>query len=92
MRTYLMYAEYMEITATNFRKDLFHVLDLAVRGESVEITYKGVKLQLVSASGSKLSRAVRRPTLLVEPGSIVESDAELMTSLRKTWEKDDKTL
>ncbi len=42
--------------------------------------------------GSKLGRAVRRHALLVPPGSIVESDAALMTELEAQWRRDDETL
>jgi prevent-host-death family protein len=83
----------MELKATEFRKDLFKVLDSALHGEPVEISYKGSKLRLVPPSGgSKLSAAVRRHALLVEPRSIVESDLDLMSDLEKQWAHDDNTL
>ena len=82
-----------ELTATNFRKHLFEVLERALQGEAVEITYKGSKLRLTPTQNtSKLARAVRRATLLVDFESIVESDAELMAELEKGWRKDDETL
>ncbi len=89
-----MYTKYMsEITATNFRKNLFEVLDQALQGEVVEITYKGSKLRLApTQSTSKLARGVRRPTLLVDFESIIESDPELMAELEKGWRKDDEEL
>jgi prevent-host-death family protein len=82
-----------ELTATNFRKHLFEVLDQAVRGEVVEITYKGSKLRLAPTQNtSKLARAGRRPTLLEDFESIVESDPELMEKLEQRWHRDDKDL
>jgi hypothetical protein len=44
------------------------------------------------SAGSKLSRAVRRHALLVDPQSIVESDSALMADLERQWKQDDKTL
>jgi antitoxin (DNA-binding transcriptional repressor) of toxin-antitoxin stability system len=83
----------MGLTATDLRKNLFHVLDRALKGEPVEVVYKGSKLRLTPMpGGSKLSRAVRRHALLVPPDSIVESDAELIAELEKKWKRDDKTL
>ena len=83
----------MELNATDFRKNLFQVLDRALQGEPVEIIYKGSRLRLDSPPGkSKLARAVRRHALLVEPQSIVESDAALMADLERSWEEDDKAL
>lgn len=88
-----MYAIVVEITATNLRKNLFKVLDRALHGESVEITYKGSKLRLTAPQGgSKLAGAVRRHALRVDPQSIVESDGSLMADLQKRWKRDDKTL
>jgi prevent-host-death family protein len=81
------------MNATDFRKHLFQVLDRTLQGESVEITYKGAKIRLTSPEGgSKLARAVRRNSLLVDPQSIVESDTELMAELEKGWRRDDKNL
>jgi hypothetical protein len=81
------------MTATVMRKNLFQVLDRAIQGETVEIVYKGSKVRVTSpASGSKLARAVRRHALLVDPQSIVESDAGLMADLERQWKQDDKDL
>ena len=88
-----MYDMGMELKATDFRSNLFQTLDRALRGEVVEIVYKGSKLRLTPPSeGSKLARAVRRHALLVEPQSIVESDTALMTELEKGWQEDDQSL
>jgi hypothetical protein len=88
-----MYTLVVELTATNLRKDLFKVLDRALRGESVEIIYKGSRLRLSSPpAGSKLAGAVRRHALRVDPQSIVESDATLMRDLEKRWKRDDRAL
>lgn len=81
------------ITATNFRKHMFEVLERAVHGETVEITWKGSSLRLTHPQGgSKLARAVRRQALLVPPDAIVESDAGLMAELAKKWSEDDRAL
>lgn len=88
-----MYNNLMDLNATEFRKNLFQVLDRALQGEAVEITYKGAKLRLTPPPDqSKLARAVRRHALLVDPPSIVESDARLMADLEKGWKRDDKAL
>jgi antitoxin (DNA-binding transcriptional repressor) of toxin-antitoxin stability system len=72
----------VSLNATDFHKNLFQVLDRALQGEAVEITYKGSKLRLTaSPERSKLASAVRRHALLVDPQSIVESDASSMADL-----------
>jgi antitoxin (DNA-binding transcriptional repressor) of toxin-antitoxin stability system len=82
----------MKVTATDLRKNLFHNLDLVIRGEPVMITYKGVQLRLVAEGGSKLARAVRRNALRVDPDSIVSSDADLMSTLNSKWAGEDNHL
>lgn len=83
----------MELTATSFRKQLFQTLDQALQGEAVSITYRGQRLHLTpAATSSKLSRAVQRPIILVDPNALVESDHELMQELEARWSEDDKAL
>ncbi len=90
----MMYTRSMsELTATNLRKHLFEALDKAIQGEAVEITYKGSKLRLAATQNtSKLARAVRRPTLLVDFESIVGSDPELIEEMEQRWRRNDKNL
>jgi antitoxin (DNA-binding transcriptional repressor) of toxin-antitoxin stability system len=79
----------MKITATEFRKKLFPLLERAIRGETVEILYKGATVKLVpSAPCSKLARAKRQHALRVDADSIVASDAGLMAELEAGWGKD----
>ena len=83
----------MELKATEFRKNLFQVLDFALQGRPVEIVYKGSKLRLApSASQSRISRMVHREGLLVDPHSIVESDPALMAEFETLWARNDKLL
>lgn len=83
----------MDLKATEFRKHLFQVLDSALRGETVEICYKGSKLRLSAPpAGDRLSRAVRRHSLMVPSQSIVESDGQLMAELDARWASDDAAL
>ncbi|MDE3197867.1 MAG: hypothetical protein KGN84_16075 [Acidobacteriota bacterium] len=83
----------MEVTATNLRKHLFEILDQALNGEVIDVTYKGSRIRLiVPRKASKLSRAVRRNTLLVPADSIVESDSKFMGEIEKSWAKADKSL
>ena len=82
----------MAVTATQLRKQLFRTLDRALQGETIEITYKGATILLKTTGASKLARAVRRPTILVNPDELVESDANLMTELEQKWATEAATL
>ncbi len=83
----------METNATEFRRNLFQLMDRALQGELVEIKWRGSKLRLSPPPGSsKLSRAVRRHALQVDAASIVESDPELMSDFCRGWKRDDQSL
>ncbi|MBM3745740.1 MAG: hypothetical protein FJW34_08070 [Acidobacteria bacterium] len=79
----------MKLTATEFRKSLFPLLGRALRGETVEVVYRGSVLRLVpSQSGSKLARAKRQSALLCDPDSIIHTDERLMAEMESEWRKD----
>lgn len=83
----------MQVNATEFRRNLFAVLEHALEGETVEILYKGSSVRLVPAdSSSKLARAKRQNTLLCDPDSIVSSDPALSVAMEAEWRKDWKKL
>ncbi|HME09159.1 MAG TPA: hypothetical protein VKG25_19025 [Bryobacteraceae bacterium] len=83
----------MAATATALRKDLFKILDSVVQGQPAMFTYKGAEVRLESTSGSsKLARAVKRDTLLVDPDSIIGPDPELARDLDAKWAEEDKRL
>ena len=83
----------MRMNATEFRKNLFQILERALAGENVEVLYKGSCLR-VSDTGatSKLARAKRQDLFLCDPDSIVSSDKELLAEFNREWEKDWKAL
>ena len=75
------------MNATEFRKNLFQTLEEAADGRTVIIEYKGRNFRLEAERGaqSKLSRAVRRRALLVDPDSIVGPDPEIGDLLERRW-------
>ncbi|MGA2326326.1 MAG: type II toxin-antitoxin system prevent-host-death family antitoxin [Bryobacteraceae bacterium] len=79
----------MKLTATEFRKSLFPLLERALHGEPVEVVYKGAVVKLVpSQSPSKLARAKRQHALLCDPDSIIHSDSALIEEMESQWRKD----
>lgn len=88
-----MYNVHMPMTATEFRKNLFTVLERVLAGETVDILYKGSAVRVTAdGSSTKLSRAKRRDTLLCDPDAIVHSDPELLKKMEAEWTKDWKKL
>ena len=73
----------MQITATNFRKDMFQVFERAKQGEEVLVSHKGEQFRLVPEKPvSKLSRL--RPIQLLNPES-TEVDEEKMK--QEIWDE-----
>ncbi len=80
---------YMAYTATEFRNNLFSLLERAANGEAVEVSYKGAVIRLSAQNTtSKLARAKRQHALLVDPDSIVHSDTKLLTDMEREAERD----
>jgi prevent-host-death family protein len=52
----------MKVTITEFRKNLFQLVERVIAGESVEFTHRGTTIQLVipAGSSSKLDRLTPR--------------------------------
>ena len=47
----------MQVSVSNFRKNLFQLMDKAINGEFIEVTHKGRRVRLVAQSvPSKLDR------------------------------------
>jgi antitoxin (DNA-binding transcriptional repressor) of toxin-antitoxin stability system len=88
-----MYNVHMNMSATEFRKNLFGVLERVIAGETVDIVYKGSSVRVAAGGTStKLSRAKRRPTLLCDPDAIVHSDPNVLKKMEAGWAKDWKKL
>lgn len=79
----------MQVSATEFRKHLFKLLERAVQGEPVDLVYKGTSLQVAARGAhSKLERAKRQHALACDPDEIVHTDKKLMTQWEAKWRKE----
>ncbi|HUE01526.1 MAG TPA: type II toxin-antitoxin system prevent-host-death family antitoxin [Bryobacteraceae bacterium] len=81
----------MKVLISDFRKDLFQLVDKALNGEVVEVTHKGKTIRLVPQDpGSKLGRLT--PARIFNP-AFSEKDhrkarRELLAEMQRAWEKD----
>ncbi|SPE39286.1 hypothetical protein SBA3_3140034 [Candidatus Sulfopaludibacter sp. SbA3] len=83
----------MKITITEFRKDLFKLVDRVIAGESVEFVHQGVTIRLVVPEGrlSKLDRLT--PRQIVNPDMTEEEhraaertmQADMLAEMEKDW-------
>jgi antitoxin (DNA-binding transcriptional repressor) of toxin-antitoxin stability system len=89
----LMYNEAMKVTITEFRNNLFKLVERVIAGESVEFVHRGATIRLVVPEGrsSKLDRLT--PRQITNPGMTEEEhraadrklQAEILGEMEKDW-------
>ena len=82
----------MEISISQFRRELFTHVNRALQGAEVWVTHKGRRLKLVpeGRAESRLGRAT--PLEIVNPGAPGLTDpalkARMMAEMEEAWERD----
>jgi antitoxin (DNA-binding transcriptional repressor) of toxin-antitoxin stability system len=78
----------MPVTATQFRKNLFRLLDDVALGQELEVTHKGITLRITPAmTTSRLSRLIQREDRHLNPETS-GWDAQV----REEWEAEQRDL
>ncbi|HTZ59774.1 MAG TPA: type II toxin-antitoxin system prevent-host-death family antitoxin [Acidobacteriaceae bacterium] len=84
----------MEVTITQFRRDIFELINQALEGKDIWVTHKGRRIKVVPEvqPGSRLSRIT--PLALINPAgrSSKRSDRLLQEEMARAWEQDWSTL
>ena len=79
----------MTVTATEFHKLLFPILDRVLNGELVEVIYNGNTIRLTpSPTDKKLSRLIRRDTFTCSPDELEQLRRDLQPEMRQEMDKD----
>ncbi len=81
----------MVLTSSDFRKNLFGALDAPLKGEPLEVSYKGSSLKIVPVGPpvSKIARAHKQDILNVPAESIIGNE-ELLKDLELEWDRESK--
>ena len=83
--TLLMYTV-VSMTATELRKKLFPMLDLAVSGRPIEFSYKGRQLKIVAEMGtSKLARLRPQSYTIVSEREMALAAEDLKGQMQAEW-------
>ena len=83
---FLCYDIFMKVTTTEFRKNLFQLVERVLQGELVEIMHKGHLVRLVpEQKPTKMSRLVERDTINGTPEDLERSQQELDDEMRMAW-------
>ena len=77
----------MDVTITEFRSNLFKLVEQAMNGVEVHVTHKGSGFTLKpdGVPGDRLSRI--KPMHIIR-GDLEEANALLMKEMEAEWEKD----
>ena len=77
----------MKVTSTEFRKNLFQIVERVLQGELVEVAHKGRLIRLVPENKPlKLSRLVQRDTINGTAEDLARAQGQLDEELRASWE------
>ena len=84
----MWYVEVVKVTTTEFRKNLFQIVERALQGEFVEVMHKGRLVRLVPEDKpGKMSRLVKRDTIHGTPEDLDRGQMELDTEMRTLFEE-----
>lgn len=89
----LLYAKNMKVTISEFRKNLFKLVERVIAGESVEFVHLGTTIRLVVPEGrsSRLDRLTRRtisnPDMTEKQHRAAERKmrTEMLAEMEKDW-------
>jgi prevent-host-death family protein len=77
----------MKLSTTEFRKNLFQLVDRVLQGELVEVAHKGRVIRLVPEDKpGKLSRLVQRDTIVGTLEDLERGLQQLDDEVRNSWE------
>lgn len=82
----------MEVSITQFRRDMFELVNQAMTGSEVWVTHKGRRFRIAPErqTGSRLGRIT--PLEIVNSESAELDTSSLQEDMTRAWEKDWSTL
>lgn len=78
----------MEVSITQFRRDIFDLVNQALQGHEVWVTYKGRRFRIAAESGPASRLACVTPLEVVNPEGPKLDDPSLQEEMERAWEKD----
>ncbi|WP_164981624.1 type II toxin-antitoxin system prevent-host-death family antitoxin [Silvibacterium dinghuense] len=83
----MMYTATMEISITQLRQNLFEVVNQAMEGKQVWVTYKGRRFRIAPEESppSRLDRMT--PLEVIAPGVDLDNSS-MLEEMERAWEKD----
>jgi antitoxin (DNA-binding transcriptional repressor) of toxin-antitoxin stability system len=78
----------MEVPISQFRREIFSLVNQALEGEEVWVTHKGRRVRIAPEAppADRLSRIT--PMQILSPGSNLLNNQELLAEMTSLWEAD----
>ena len=81
----------MTVTVSDFRKNLFQLMERALNGELIEIVHKNRTIRLAPTEPkSKMARLIERDTLTCTPDqfdqAVLAQDEEMLREWEQKWQ------
>lgn len=78
----------MEVTITQFRRDLFQLVERAMEGEPLTVTHRGRRIRVVPEQSSRSGLEALTSLQLVNPQGPDLDDAGWKQEMMREWESD----
>lgn len=81
----------MEVPITQFRRDIFALMNRAAHGEQLSVTYKGERFLIIPETAPKTRFDRLTPMQIINPdypGTFADAKKQIMEEMEKAWEED----
>jgi antitoxin (DNA-binding transcriptional repressor) of toxin-antitoxin stability system len=78
----------MEVPITQFRREMFALVNRALEGETITVAYKGKRLRIVPEIDPKTRFDRLTPLQIINPEFPNLEDVDMLPEMQREWEKD----
>ena len=78
----------MEVPITQFRREMFALVNRALQGESVTVTHKGQRFRIVPEVNPTTRFDRLTPLQIINPTYPDLDDVDMLPEMQREWEKD----
>jgi antitoxin (DNA-binding transcriptional repressor) of toxin-antitoxin stability system len=78
----------MEVSITQFRREMFALVNRALQGEIVTVTHKGQRFRIIPEVQPATRFDRLTPLQIINPGYPDLDDSEMKAEMKAEWERD----
>jgi prevent-host-death family protein len=84
----MCYTSSMEVTISQFRRDLFQLIEKAAQGEPLYVTHRGRRFRIVPETPARTGLDALTPLQIVNPKASDLDDPAWKEGMTREWERD----